>query len=142
MDPLSRPTTACKGCEGEGEKTRERTEVGWWILITERDMSRKSYRTSARDQQGGEETYPDAHVTVRRACDAVVRDHGGAGELVDGANVVLCLSFCRHVSRERRRPKTRTVLGAAGLVQVPHDEVAVPRARQNLVAVICRDLSL
>ena len=104
-------------------------------------MSRKSYRTSAREQKRSEQTYPDAHVTVRRACDAIVRERGRAGELMDGTNVVLCLSFCRQVSRARRRSTARTVLGAARLFQVPHDEIAVPRARQDLVAVICRDLS-
>ena len=57
---------------------------------------------------------------------------------MDGADVVLGLSFCGHISCERRRSITPTVLGAAGLVQVPHDEIAVPRARQYLVVVICR----
>ena len=55
-------------------------------------------------------------------------DRGGG--YVDGVDVVLGLSFCGPMSHARRRPTTRTVLDAAGLVQVPHDEVAVSRARQ------------
>ena len=49
---------------------------------------------------------------------------------MDGVDVVLGLSFCRPMSHARRRPTTRTVFDAARLVQVPHDEVAISRARQ------------
>ena len=55
---------------------------------------------------------------------------------MDGANVVFGLSLCGTVSRERRGSTTRTVLGAARPVQVPHDEIAIPRACQYLVVVI------
>ena len=92
--PLSRPATACRGCQWLGEKTTLRTDVGWWTRIIDFVKSRKSYTNVHVSSYTSEfEAHPNTQISICRTCDAVMRDNLGHWHLVNWANVVFHSPF-------------------------------------------------